>query len=71
MSRRRVNHQTRRFVDDRQMLILKDKRKRDGAGLECARWFVLGKADRNRLTAREQPGGAGRFPSDADELVGD
>jgi hypothetical protein len=33
--------------------------------------LILGNAERDRLTAGEEPGGAGRFPIDADELVGD
>jgi hypothetical protein len=66
-----MDYQTRGFVDDGQMLVLEDEREWYGARLERARWFVLGKADGDRLTPREQPGGAGWFAIDADELVGD
>jgi hypothetical protein len=40
-------------------------------GLQGTRWFILGKADGDRLTPGEEPGGTSRFSIDADQLIGD
>jgi hypothetical protein len=66
-----MHHQARGFVDDGEVLILEDESERHGAGLKHPRRLIFGNADRDRLTPGEQPGGPGRFPIDADELVGD
>jgi hypothetical protein len=66
-----MNHEARGLVDDGEVLILEDEGERHGARLERARWFIFWHADSDRLPAREEPGGTGRFSIDADELVGD
>jgi hypothetical protein len=66
-----VNYQTGRLIDDGQVLILEHEGERNGGWLEGTRWLFGGKLDRHSLTAREEPGRAGRLAVDRDQLVGD
>jgi hypothetical protein len=71
VSWRRVHHQSRRLVDDREMLVLEDDGERNGAGLDGARRLMLGKANGDLFTTGEGPGSPRRLTIDADQFVRD
>lgn len=69
VSRRRVHDQSRRFVDDREMLVLVDDGERNSAGLDGARRLMRGKTNGDLFTTGERPGSPSRLTIDADQLV--
>jgi hypothetical protein len=69
VSRRRVHDQSRRFVDDREMLVLEDDGERNGAGLDGARLLMLGKTNGDLFTTGEGPGSPSRLIINADQFV--
>jgi hypothetical protein len=70
VSRRRVHDQSRRFVDDREMLVLENDGERNGAGLDAARRLMLGEIYGDLFTTRERPGSPSQLTIDADQFVG-
>jgi hypothetical protein len=50
-----VDHETGRFVDDGQVLVLEEDCECDGIGTESPRRLVLGKADRDQFATEECP----------------
>ena len=69
VSRRRVHDQSRRFVDNREMLVLEDDGERNGARLYCARRLMLGETNGDFFTSGERPGSPSRLTIDADQFV--
>ena len=67
----RMNDETGRLVDDREVLVLEEYVERDGGGLKGAGRLVLGEPDDDGIAAGEQSGCAGRCPIHRHRAVGD
>jgi hypothetical protein len=66
-----MDHETGRFVDNREMLVLEEDSERNRIGAEGARRLVLGETDGNSFTADESPRGPGRLVVHGDGPLGD
>ena len=71
VTRRGMDHQAGRLIDDGEVLILEQDGKRDGIGAEGPRRLVLGKTDGETLATRECPRGSGRFVGHRHRALGD
>jgi hypothetical protein len=71
VSRRGVNYQAGRLVDDGEVLIFVEDGEWDGGGTEGAGRLVLGELDGESRAAGEGPGGTGRLAVHGHRLIGD
>ena len=60
MPRRRVDHQTRGFIDDEEVVVLEGDIEGDGMGLDLTDRFPLGKHDRNGVSEGQPAAGPRR-----------
>jgi hypothetical protein len=65
-----MHDQSRRFVDDREMLVLEDDGEGNGARPYGARRLMLGETNGDFFTTGERPGSPSRLTIDADQFVG-
>ena len=69
VTRRRVNYQARRLVDDGQVLVLKNQDERNGMGLDGSGRLVARELNLDPLPPGQHPGRPRGFTLDADAFI--